>query len=195
MPHAANTCRERVWRLIQPAMPHFITRAFVDRKKDDDHKGITRTTLCSRLTLILLALIAVALVLVFTLGTNVNVYATILSVRDLLGPAADEVSPHHPSDANPIYTIISLLHDMNDELMQTDNKTFVFQTNAIVSWLQLVPPEHVLIYVDTQASCDYIRSRAEFHGVQCYPVPLHEPAVQAARAQLHILSRKPERKD
>ncbi len=70
------------------------------------------------------------------------------------------------------YTIISLLHDMNAQYEAEHRDGYIFQFNAIRSWLRLVPSTHIFLYMDTQESCDHLIGLvAAFKGIRCQPVP------------------------
>ena len=77
-----------------------------------------------------------------------------------------------PTPAGTPYTIISLLHDMNSAYEAEHRDGYIFQFNAIRSWLRLVPPSHIFLYMDTQESCDHLTSLVPaFRLIRCQPVP------------------------
>ena len=70
------------------------------------------------------------------------------------------------------FTIISLLHDMNDQYMQEHRNGYLFQFNAVRSWLRLQPPSNILLYMDTQESCDrLLNMHPSFAELRCQPAP------------------------
>ena len=70
------------------------------------------------------------------------------------------------------YTIISLLHDMNAAYEAEHRDGYIFQFNAIRSWLRLVPSTHIFLYMDTQESCNHLTGLVPaFKDIRCQPVP------------------------
>ena len=70
------------------------------------------------------------------------------------------------------FTIISLLHDMNDAYLAEHRNGYLFQFNAVRSWLRLQPPSNILIYMDTQESCDRLTAmHPSFAQLRCQPAP------------------------
>jgi hypothetical protein len=60
------------------------------------------------------------------------------------------------------FTLISKL-DLN--LLVENPEKYNAHVNAINSWLELVPPENVLIFAKEKSSCDYVDQ--QFNGVRC----------------------------
>jgi len=76
-------------------------------------------------------------------------------------------------DTSVPFTIVSLLRDMTPEFLSENKASYIFQYNALLSWLRVTP--HVIVYMDSQSSCDSLTARKEFKSVRCFAVPcVHE---------------------
>ena len=61
---------------------------------------------------------------------------------------------------------------MNSAYETEHRDGYIFQFNAIRSWLRLVPPSHIFLYMDTQESCDHLTNLVpQFRHIRCQPVP------------------------
>ena len=67
------------------------------------------------------------------------------------------------------FTIVALLRDMTPATQQNDRHMFAVQWTSLMSWSELVVGSNMIVFVDTQASCDYLQSF--IRGLQCFPVP------------------------
>ena len=141
-------------------------------KQDKGRPDGRQTNWLSRLLQLMLLLCAL-LLSVYWLGPFVGLvlvdlplYATIVSYFSPPPPPPVVLPTGTP------FTIISLLHDMNDVYLQEHRNGYLFQFNAVRSWLRLQPPSNILIYMDTQESCDRLLSmHPSFAQLRCQPAP------------------------
>ena len=131
-----------------------------------------RPSLLSRL-LQLMLLVCGLLLSLYWLGPFVGLDLTDIPLLSVLLSYLSPPPPTAPViPAGPAFTIISLLHDMNDVYLQEHRNGYLFQFNAVRSWLRLQPPSRILIYMDTQESCDrLVNMHASFADLRCHPAP------------------------
>jgi hypothetical protein len=65
-------------------------------------------------------------------------------------------------------TIVSLLHDMTPATMISDPQQFTLQWTALMSWAQLIRGQNIIIFVDTEESCNFISSH--IRNIQCFTI-------------------------
>ena len=140
--------------------------------KQDKGRPASRTSLLTRLLQLILLLCAL-LLSVYWLGPFFG-----LAFIDipLLSTLTTYFSPPPPPPvvilSGTPFTIISLLHDMNDVYLQEHRNGYLFQFNAVRSWLRLQPPSNILLYMDTQESCDHLLNmHPSFAQLRCHPAP------------------------
>ena len=148
------------------------------RALDKSHKAHARSG-CARafkylvVAAVLLASLSVlsSFIAGFSLGLPLPAYLLSMLRSSPSSSPSSDAAVALPASGTP-YTIISLLHDMNSAFESEHRDGYIFQFNAIRSWLRLVPPSHIILYMDTQASCDHLTGLvAEFRDIRCQPVP------------------------
>jgi len=98
----------------------------------------------------------------------------------------------HPAVAHEArsipFTLVSLLRDMTPDFLAENKASYIFQYNSLLSWLRITP--HVIVYMDSAASCAALTARSEFRQVQCFQVPcmhdtIHRPLLNCIFDHAH----------
>ena len=131
-------------------------------------------------SLLVVAVLLTSLSILCSYFPNAPLLASVASLLPLLLPSPAPSLP--PVASGPPYTIISLLHDMNAAYRSEHRDGYVFQFNAVRSWLRLVPASHIFLYMDTQQSCDHLLGLVpDFRLLHCQPVPCANAEYQRPR--------------
>jgi hypothetical protein len=106
------------------------------------------------------------------------------------GGASKHPAVAHPNRDIP-FTLVSLLRDMTPDFLAENKASYIFQYNSLLSWLRITP--HVIVYMDSAASCASLTARSEFRTVQCFEVPcmhdtIHRPLLNCIFDHSHAHS-------
>lgn len=80
---------------------------------------------------------------------------------------------HHFQDRHKAshFTIVALLRDMSADPEAQDRWQFAFQWSALMSWSRILLGRNILVFVDTDETCNFLEGRVR--GIQCFVIP-HE---------------------
>ena len=74
---------------------------------------------------------------------------------------------------------------MTPATLAADRTQYAFQYAALMSWALLVPGSNILVFVDTEASCQHLYGLVR--GLQCFPRPAECWHEQLHRPYLHCI--------